>query len=165
MIGMGLSNFLYRKLYSLRNKVNGWEIKHLTDRMNVGENFRLCRYPKIDAPEKIFVEDNVIINEGVTIMAHGGVEIGEWTMISTNVAIITVNHDYSLLGKDAWNSHIVAPVKIGRNVWIGSNAVILPGVTIGDMTIIGAGSVVTKDIPANSIAVGNPARVVRKRFE
>lgn len=56
---------------------------------------------------------------------------------------------------------IPSPVKIGKNVWIGSNSTILPGVTIGDNAIIGAGSVVTKDIPADMIAVGNPAKVIR----
>ncbi|HEX7757448.1 MAG TPA: DapH/DapD/GlmU-related protein, partial [Niabella sp.] len=54
------------------------------------------------------------------------------------------------------------PVTIGNNVWVGGNATILPGVTIGDNCVIGAGSVVTKDIPANSLAVGNPARVIRQ---
>lgn len=57
------------------------------------------------------------------------------------------------------------PIRIGNNVWLGGNVVVLPGVTIGDNIVIGAGSVVTKDVPANSLAVGNPCRVVREITE
>lgn len=81
-------------------------------------------------------------------------------MIAPNVTIATAGHPIlPELREKAYQYNV--PVKIGRNCWIGAGAVILPGVTIGDNTVIGAGSVVTRDIPENSVAVGNPCRVLR----
>ena len=81
-------------------------------------------------------------------------------MIAPNVTIATAAHPIlPELREKAYQYNV--PVKIGRNCWIGAGAVILPGVTIGDNTVIGAGSVVTRDIPENSVAVGNPCRVLR----
>jgi galactoside O-acetyltransferase len=81
-------------------------------------------------------------------------------MIAPNVTITPTGHPVdSDLRKSGTQFSI--PVRIGNNVWIGSNAVILPGITIGDNSVIGAGSVVTHDIPENVIAVGNPCRVLR----
>ncbi|NOW92758.1 galactoside O-acetyltransferase [Clostridium beijerinckii] len=92
------------------------------------------------------------------------VYIGEHVMIAPNVTITPTGHPVDPdLRKPGTQFSI--PVKIGNNVWIGSNAVILPGVTIGDNSVIGAGSVVTHDIPENVIAVGNPCRVLRKISE
>ena len=80
-------------------------------------------------------------------------------MLGCNVIIATLNHDINLKTR---NNASPKPVKIGKNVWIGANCTILPGVTIGDNSVIGAGSVVAKSIPANSIAVGNPAKVIKQ---
>ena len=79
-------------------------------------------------------------------------------LIGHNVVLATINH--ALAPHDRRN--LYAPIHIGKNVWIGSNATILQGVTIGDGSVIGAGSVVTKSIPENSVAVGVPAKVIRK---
>ena len=85
------------------------------------------------------------------------VTIGENCSFSYRNMILTGTHDIS-----DYSTIIAKPVVIGDNTWITSNVTILPGVTIGSNTVIGAGSVVTKDIPADSVAVGNPARVVKK---
>ena len=86
--------------------------------------------------------------------------VGDYVMFGPNVTVATAGHPINpTLRQKAMQYNI--EVHIGNNVWIGANAVILPGVTIGDNTVIGAGSVVTKDIPANVVAVGNPCRVLR----
>ncbi|MFC1631917.1 acyltransferase [Candidatus Omnitrophota bacterium] len=104
------------------------------------------------------------VNVGSYIAGHGGIEIGDNVSIGPNVFIGSDNHPTSfpkgtsrLLMKN-----IPAPVKIGSDVWIGANAVICPGVTIGDKSVIGAGSVVTKDVPGSVLAVGNPAEIKRQ---
>ena len=94
------------------------------------------------------------------------ITIGDNCGIGPGVHIYAVTHPVNpteRLSPDSqfWRS-LTAPVTIGNNVWIGGSSVVLPGVTIGDNVTIGAGSVVTKDIPSNSLAVGNPCRVIRK---
>lgn len=86
--------------------------------------------------------------------------IGDYTLIGPNTQIYTACHSLDYMERRE-NKEFGKPVHIGKNVWIGGSVVILPGVTIGDYAVIGAGSVVTNDIPANAIAVGNPCRVTR----
>ena len=86
--------------------------------------------------------------------------IGDSVMIGPNVTIATAAHPI-LPGLRKKAAQYNLPVRSGDNVWIGAGAIILPGVTIGENSVIGAGSVVTKDIPANVVAVGNPCRVLR----
>ena len=99
------------------------------------------------------------INACCRFQEQGGIEIGDGSLIGHNTTIATLNHDFN---PDKRANLHPSPVKIGKNVWIGSDCTILPGVEIGDGAVIGAGSVVTKNIPANSIAVGNPARVIKQ---
>lgn len=102
--------------------------------------------------------ERVFINSGCKFQDQGGVVIGDDCLIGHNTVIATLNHDLAPSRRADMHP---APVVIGRNVWIGSNATILPGVTIGDNAVVAAASVVTKDVPADSIVVGSPARVVR----
>ena len=104
---------------------------------------------------------NVYANFNLTLVDDTHIYIGDYVMIGPNVTIATAGHpiDPSLRKKVA---QFNIPVNIAANVWIGANSVILPGVSIGENTVIGAGSVVTKDIPANVVAVGNPCRVLRE---
>lgn len=107
---------------------------------------------------------NVFLGPYVTIYGHGGVEIGDQTLVSMHATILSSNHGTA--GRDREIRHqpdILLPTKIGRDCWIGANAVILGGVTIGDGSVVGAGAVVTKDLPAYSVAMGVPAKVVRTR--
>ena len=109
----------------------------------------------------ITVGDNFFTNYNVTILDIAPVTIGDNVMIGPNVLISTVGHPISLKGRRKRLAKAL-PVKIGSDVWIGGNVVILQGVTIGDNVVIGAGAVVTKDIPSNSVAMGVPAKVTRK---
>ena len=109
----------------------------------------------------VHIGDLFYANFNLTIVDDGEVFIGDHVMIGPNVTIATAAYPVEpSLRKKALQFN--CPVHIGNNVWIGANVVILPGVTIGDNTVIGAGSVVTKDIPANVVAVGNPCRVLRE---
>jgi len=107
-----------------------------------------------------FWGDNCYANFNLTLVDDGEIHIGDNCMIAPGVVIATAGHplDPELRRKVAQYSK---PVRIGKDVWIGANAVILPGVSVGDGSVIGAGSVVTKDIPPGVVAVGNPCRVVK----
>ena len=102
--------------------------------------------------------DDVFLNFNCVILDVVAVTIGDRTQIGPGVQILTADHPRDAAGRDS-GLEFGRPIHIGRNVWIGGGAIILPGVTIGDDVVIGAGSVVTRDIPAGCIAFGNPARI------
>ena len=104
---------------------------------------------------------NVYANFNLTLVDDTHIYIGDCTMIGPNVTIATASHPVLPELREKGYQYNV-PVHIGRNCWLGAGVVVLPGVTIGDNTVIGAGSIVTKDIPANVVAVGNPCRVLRE---
>ncbi|MFT6926745.1 MAG: galactoside O-acetyltransferase [Psychromonas sp.] len=105
--------------------------------------------------------DHVYANFNLTLVDDTHIYIGNYVMFGPNVTIATAGHPITpALRQKAAQFNI--PVYIGNNVWIGANCVILPGVTIGDNSVIGAGSIVTKNIPANVVAVGNPCRILRE---
>ncbi|MFM8459941.1 MAG: acyltransferase [Chthoniobacterales bacterium] len=107
---------------------------------------------------------NVYLGPYVTIYGHGGVEIGADSLVSMHATILSSNHGIPPLGESIRKqTDVLLPTKIGRDVWIGANAVILGGVTIGDGAVIGAGAVVTKDVEAGAVVAGVPARVIRER--
>lgn len=105
--------------------------------------------------------DWVYANFNLTIVDDGHVYVGDKVMFGPNVTIATANHPIEPGLRDRMLQYN-KDVHIENNVWIGANTVIVPGVTIGENSVIGAGSVVTKDIPANVVAVGNPCRVLRE---
>ena len=111
-----------------------------------------------DFGKNIRLGERVFINSGCRFQDQGGVTIGDDCLIGHNTVIATLNHD---VAPSRRGDLLPAPVEIGRNVWIGANVTILPGVSIGDDAVIAAASVVTKDVPARTVAVGTPARVVR----
>lgn len=111
-----------------------------------------------DFGRNITLGKRIFINAGCKFQDQGGIVIGDDCLIGHNVVIATLNHDLAPSRRADMHP---APVTIGRNVWIGANATILAGVTIGDDAVVAAASVVTKDVPARAIVVGSPARVVR----
>jgi len=103
----------------------------------------------------------VYANFNLTLVDDTHIYVGDHTMFGPNVVVATAGHPIlPELREDAYQYNM--PVRIGRNCWIGAGVVIVPGVSIGDATVIGAGSVVTRDIPAHVVAVGNPCRVLRE---
>ena len=104
---------------------------------------------------------NVYANFNLTLVDDTHIYIGDYTMLGLNVVIATAGHPLlPELREQGYQYN--APVRVGRNCWIGAGVVIVPGVNIGDNAVIGAGSIVTKDVPANCLAVGNPCRVLRE---
>ena len=112
----------------------------------------------------IEVGENFFANYNFVVLDVGKVRIGENVQIAPNVSIYTAGHPVHPQSRNSGYEYGI-DITIGNNVWIGGNACIMPGVTIGDNAVIGAGSIVTKDIPDNVIAAGNPCRVLRKITE
>ena len=135
-----------------------------------GENIRVNQPIFVDYGCNVSLGRNSLININCTLLDAGKITIGENTLIGPDVKIYTTIHPLiaeertyiDKSGQSAIRTQ-TAPVVIGNHVWIGGGVIILPGVTIGDYTVIGAGSVVTRSIPSRVVAYGNPCRV-RKRF-
>lgn len=131
-----------------------------------GENIRVNQPIWVDYGCNISLGANSLINMNCTLLDTGTITIGENTLLGPDVRIYTAVHpllpderiDTDESGQSAVRTK-TSPVVIGNHVWIGGGTVILPGVTIGDNAVIGAGSVVTKSIPANAVACGNPCKV------
>ena len=120
-----------------------------------------CLFPPIyaDFGKNITIGKNVFINSGCCFQDQGGIRIGDGCFIGHQVVFATIDHD--LDPKRRAENH-VAPIVLGKNVWVGSHATILKGVTIGDGSVVAAGAVVTKDVPPMTVVGGVPARVIRK---
>ena len=109
----------------------------------------------------VHVGSNVYANYNLTLVDDTHIWIGDNTLIGPNVILCTAGHPVLPELREK-GMQFNAPVRIGKNCWLGGGVIVLPGVTIGDHTVIGAGSVVTKDIPSGVVAVGNPCRVMRE---
>ena len=105
---------------------------------------------------------NIYANFNLTLVDDGHIYVGDWTQFGPNVTIVTAAHPILPELREGRFLQFNKDVHIGRRVWIGAGVIVLPGVTIGDNSVIGAGSVVTRDIPENVVAVGNPCRVMRE---
>ena len=103
----------------------------------------------------------VYANFNLTMVDDTHIYVGDYTMFGPNVTVATAGHPILPELREKLYQYNM-PIHIGKRCWIGAGAIILPGVTIGDDTVIGAGSVVTRSIPANCVAVGNPCRVIKK---
>lgn len=125
----------------------------------VDESFNLFPPFYTDCGKNISIGKNVFFNSGCRFQDQGGITIGDNVLVGHNVVMATLNHD---IDPDCRADMHPAPIHIGNKVWIGSNATILPGVTVGDGAIIAAGSVVCKDVPSNTMVAGVPAKVIKK---
>ncbi|MFE7215803.1 sugar O-acetyltransferase [Streptomyces sp. NPDC001698] len=126
----------------------------------LGEQAHLRPPLHVDYGSNITVGARTFVNYNLTALDVAAITIGEDCQIGPGVQLLTPTHPLEPQPRRD-KLEAAQPITIGDNVWIGGGAIVLPGVTIGDNSVIGAGAVVTKDVPANVVAVGNPARVVR----
>ncbi len=137
------------------------ELREIMGRLigkQVDRSFRMFPPFYTDFGKNITIGKDVFINSGCHFQDQGGIEIGDGALIGHNVVLATINHD--LNPKENRKNHYAA-IKIGAHVWIGSNATVLPGVTIGDYAVVAAGAVVTRDVPALTVVGGVPAKVLK----
>jgi maltose O-acetyltransferase len=120
---------------------------------------------QVEYPEQITIGANTFINNNFICLSGGKITIGKHCFIGPNCSLFTPNHHPSdiKLRREGWQYD--APISIGNDVWFGGNVTICPGVSIGDNVVVGAGAVVTKDIPSNCIVGGNPAKIIKELAE
>lgn len=123
----------------------------------MGEGSRVAAPLTAVRPHMVSIGRNVVVMPGCLMMSAGGITIDDGAMIAANVQLISNNHDL-------YERQVITckPVRIGKKAWIGAGATILPGVTVGDNAVVGAASVVTKDVPPDTIVAGNPARFIKR---
>lgn len=125
------------------------------------ENFVIEQPFICDYGYNIEIGENFYSNHNLTILDGNKVTFGNNVFIAPNCGFYTAGHPLNYKERNEGLEY-AKPIKVGNNVWIGGNVVVLPGVTIGDNVVIGAGSIVNKNIPSNSVAVGNPCRVIKE---
>lgn len=165
-----------KDLIRIYNNSNSVDIKRKEEILNEllggrGKNLWITAPFFVDYGNNIYFGNNCEVNMNCTFLDDNIIRIGDNALIAPNVQIYTAFHPTNALdrfgepredGSFEFCKTQTAPVTIGNNVWIGGGAIIMPGITIGDNVVIGAESIVTKDIPDNTIAYGNPCRVVRQ---
>jgi len=137
----------------------------------LGERVHVCRDARLESTAlagssehgRIVIGDGVFIGERASIVSHAAITIGSLTMVSHNCSIMDFNHGTAPGTPMARQPGRTAEVRIGEDCWLGAGVIVLPGVTIGNGTVVGAGSVVTRSLPENVIAAGVPAQVRRPR--
>lgn len=147
------NNSIYDDFES-KNKI----IKNLLKK--TGKNFIIEPYFYCDYGYNIEIGENFYSNHNLVILDPAEVTFGDNVFIGPNCGFYTAQHPIDIETRNKGLEYAY-PIKVGNNVWIGGNVTVLPGVTIGDNCTIGAGSVVVKDIPANSVAVGNPCKIIK----
>ena len=141
----------------------GCRIRNLLLPYAHGKNVTIWDHTHIDSPSKLKIGNNVSINRGCVLHAGGAIEIGNDVLIGPNVTIYSQNHNFENTTIPInQQGYTTKKVSIGNNVWIASNVTILPGVTIANNCVIGANTLVTKNIEENSVVVGNPCKVIKK---
>lgn len=125
---------------------------------HVDESFAMFPPFYTDCGKNIIIGKNVFINSGCKFQDQGGIIIGDGALIGHNVVLATLNHD---MDPEKRSTLYPASIVIGENVWIGANATVLAGVTVGNGAVVAAGAVVTKDVPANTVVGGIPAKFIK----
>lgn len=138
------------------------ELRELMEKLTgkkIDASFRLFPPFYTDFGKNIKIGKDVFINSGCHFQDQGGITIGDGSLIGHNVVLATINHD---LDPHNERRNHYAPIYIGKHVWIGSNATILPGVSIGDWAVVAAGAVVTRDVPQGTVVGGIPAQILKQ---
>lgn len=160
------ANLLFQEAIRIGMELNNQyhtpeELREIMERLTgkkIDETFRLFPPFYTDFGKNITIGRDVFINSGCHFQDQGGIVIGDGSLIGHNVVLATINHD--LDPRNNRKNHY-APIIIGNHVWISANATVLAGVTIGDWAVVGAGAVVTKDVPPKTVVAGVPARVIK----
>lgn len=160
------ANLLFQEAIKIGMEINAHyhtpeELRELMGRLTgkkMDDTFRLFPPFYTDFGKNITIGKNVFINSGCHFQDQGGITIGDGSLIGHNVVLATINHD---LNPENGRKNHYAPIFIGAHVWIGSNATILPGVSIGEWAVVGAGAVVTEDVPPFTVVGGVPARILK----
>lgn len=126
---------------------------------NIGKNTVIARKTDVRCPDKITIGNNVLVNKNIVLDGRGGLSIGNNVDLAQDSIIWTAQHDYN----DDYHKYLTSPVIIGDYVWIGSRAMVLPGVRINRGAVVAAGAVVTKDVDALNVVGGVPAKVISLR--
>ena len=146
--------------FKLNNTMPGTEeytkLMHELFYNQIGENSIVNAPLTVVRPKNVHIGKNVVVMNGSLMMAAGGLTIEDDVMVAANVQLITNNHD-------PYDRPVITcrPVKICKGAWIGAGATITPGVTVGEYAIVGAASVVTKNVPPYGVVVGNPAKLIK----
>ncbi|MDG3581295.1 acyltransferase [Galbibacter pacificus] len=141
----------------------GCRIRNLLLPYRRGVNVKVWENVQIDSPSRLILGDQVSINRNCVIHAGGGIVIGDNTLIGPNVIIYSQNHRYKNSSELVRNQgYDLKKVVIGSNVWVSASVIILPGIEIGNNVVIGAGTIVTKNVPDDTIAIGSPLRIIQK---
>jgi maltose O-acetyltransferase len=131
-----------------------------------GRNCTVWDHVHLEEAKYITLGDNVSVNRYSLLHGGGGITIGSNVLIGPGVTIYSQNHGFGKRGQLIESEgYIRKPVVIGNDVWLAANVIVLPGVTIGDHVVVAAGSVVTRDIPTEMVAAGNPARPIRRLYD
>jgi len=126
----------------------------------IGQGCEVRAPLRVDFGYNIRLGDRVFVNYNSVMLDVAAITIGDDTLIGPNVQLLTPTHPLDpTLRREKWEA--AKPIAVGRNVWLGGGVIVCPGVTIGDDAVVGAGAVVTRDLPAGAVAVGNPAKVIR----
>ena len=134
--------------------------------VKVGKNLTAFLVTTIESPQNVTIGNNVWMSKNVALYAANGISIGNDVVIAKDVSFVSANHGFKDKAKKINQQTMetgIAPIVVGNDVWIGEKAIILKAVTVGDGAVVGAGAVVTKDVPAYAVVAGNPARIIAYR--
>lgn len=150
-------------IYSLKLSIDMYAYSKILH--SLGEKTIIHPSVEIRHPHNISVGSNTRINHGTELHGAGGIKIGDDTLIAFDVMVFSDSREYQNTTLMKANEKVSKPVIVGNDVWIGARAIILPGITIEDHSIIGAGSVVTRNVSKWQIVAGNPAKVIGSRIK
>lgn len=155
-----IKHLLYQRIFKIIDfYFYNRQIELLKQFKHIGNNCQLSANAFYGQPEEIEIGNNVVINDYCHFWGLGGIYIGDNTMIASHCAITTVTHD--ITNPTNKNKDLIQPITIGKNVWIGTQVILLPGITIGDNVIVGANSLVKHSLEANGIYAGTPAKRIK----
>jgi maltose O-acetyltransferase len=158
-----LRQVLKRKLRSFNDSYHEDNQRTLLEDIlgSIGKNVTIWTPFNCIYGENIYIGNNVFINLNCMIIDNNRVEINDHVMFGPGVQIYTAAHELEAESRNqGWE--VAKPITVGKSVWIGGSAILLPGVTIGDNSVVAAGAVVTRDVPTNVVVAGNPARIIRE---